>query len=234
MNIVKNVLRWALIALCLVALFSYGLFSVSGLVGLVIAVLALPFAPIRTLWSKILPSESPRFAKGAILIAAFLVMLAAVPSTSGEKETQKAAAEPTPAVTTATPSPTPTVTISPTPEPTPTATAIPTPSATPQPTEVPTPAPTQEPVVTEQPAASTGNTGSATVQNEAPAALQMETPSADTTAPAPQSGTVYVAGSGKGKKYHRTATCSNMKDPVPLTQSEAEARGYTPCKKCYG
>lgn len=235
MRIIKNILRWILIAMCLLALLGYGLFSVSGLAGLVIAVLALPVAPIRTLWSKILPPDSPRFAKGAILVAAFLVLLAASPSTSGENSTQEVAAEPTPAVATASPSPTPTVTPSPTPVPTPTATAAPTPSATPQPTEVPTPVPTQAPVATELPsAASAGNAENATAQNEAPAAVQAETYGADATATAPQSGTVYVAGSGNGKKYHSTPTCSNMKDPVALTQSEAEARGYTPCKKCYG
>lgn len=36
-----------------------------------------------------------------------------------------------------------------------------------------------------------------------------------------------------GKKYHNKSSCSNMKNPSQVTQSIAEARGYTPCKKCY-
>lgn len=243
MRILKNLLRWALFVLCLLMLFSCGLFSVSGLAGLVIAVLALPFAPIRMVWSKVLPPDSPRFAKGAILAAAFLFMMAAVPSASG-KSSMPATPETTAAVMTASPSPTPVTpsatpvltpakTPEPMPSPTPAATPEPTPSPTPQPTATPTPAPTQAPPAAEQSssAANTGNGEGGAAQKEAPAAVQTASPTADA---APQSGTVYVAGSGKGKKYHSTSGCSNMKDPVPLTQSEAEARGYTPCKKCYG
>ena len=36
-----------------------------------------------------------------------------------------------------------------------------------------------------------------------------------------------------GSKYHSKASCSNMKDPSQVTKSEAEKRGYTPCKKCH-
>ena len=36
-----------------------------------------------------------------------------------------------------------------------------------------------------------------------------------------------------GTKYHTYAGCSNMKDPEQVTQSEAESRGFTPCKKCH-
>lgn len=36
-----------------------------------------------------------------------------------------------------------------------------------------------------------------------------------------------------GSKYHRNASCSNMKDPTQVTRQEAESRGYEPCKKCY-
>ncbi len=45
--------------------------------------------------------------------------------------------------------------------------------------------------------------------------------------------TVYVASSGKGKKYHSRATCSGMKGAVEITISSAEAQGYEPCKKCF-
>ena len=36
-----------------------------------------------------------------------------------------------------------------------------------------------------------------------------------------------------GTKYHNNSECSNMEDPEYVTQSEAESRGYTACKKCY-
>ncbi len=36
-----------------------------------------------------------------------------------------------------------------------------------------------------------------------------------------------------GTKYHKHEGCSNMKNPSQVSQSEAENRGYTPCKKCY-
>lgn len=47
-------------------------------------------------------------------------------------------------------------------------------------------------------------------------------------------GEVYVASSGKGKKFHLTPTCSGMKNPVSMTVQEAETKGYTPCQKCWG
>lgn len=36
-----------------------------------------------------------------------------------------------------------------------------------------------------------------------------------------------------GTKYHSYSSCSNMKDPVYITLSEAVAYGYTPCSKCW-
>lgn len=36
-----------------------------------------------------------------------------------------------------------------------------------------------------------------------------------------------------GVKYHRNASCSNMKTPRQVTRQEAEKRGYESCKKCY-
>lgn len=44
---------------------------------------------------------------------------------------------------------------------------------------------------------------------------------------------VYIAGSGNGTKYHNNPNCSNMKNPIEISLSEAQARGYEPCKKCY-
>ena len=37
-----------------------------------------------------------------------------------------------------------------------------------------------------------------------------------------------------GAKYHKSASCSGMKNPSHVSLSTAKARGYTPCKKCYG
>lgn len=36
-----------------------------------------------------------------------------------------------------------------------------------------------------------------------------------------------------GKKYHNRSTCSGMIDPDYVTVSQAERKGFTPCKKCY-
>lgn len=37
-----------------------------------------------------------------------------------------------------------------------------------------------------------------------------------------------------GARYHKSASCSGMKNPSHVSLSTAKARGYTPCKKCYG
>lgn len=36
-----------------------------------------------------------------------------------------------------------------------------------------------------------------------------------------------------GKKYHSNYSCGNMKNPRQVTLTNAQKRGYTPCKKCY-
>lgn len=36
-----------------------------------------------------------------------------------------------------------------------------------------------------------------------------------------------------GTKYHTHAGCSNMDNPEKVTQTEAETRGFTPCKRCH-
>ncbi len=43
---------------------------------------------------------------------------------------------------------------------------------------------------------------------------------------------VWVS-TGGGTKYHRSATCSKMKNPRCISRSEAESEGFAPCKKCY-
>lgn len=39
--------------------------------------------------------------------------------------------------------------------------------------------------------------------------------------------------SQSGTKYHSTPSCSGMKNPKELTLSQAQSKGYTPCKRCY-
>ena len=36
-----------------------------------------------------------------------------------------------------------------------------------------------------------------------------------------------------GTKYHSHSGCSNMDNPEQVTKSQAESRGFTPCKRCY-
>lgn len=36
-----------------------------------------------------------------------------------------------------------------------------------------------------------------------------------------------------GARYHSRSSCSNMNNPRQVTRSEAEAMGYTPCKRCH-
>ena len=37
-----------------------------------------------------------------------------------------------------------------------------------------------------------------------------------------------------GIKYHKNNACSNMIDPDQVTLCQAEQKGFTPCKHCYG
>lgn len=43
---------------------------------------------------------------------------------------------------------------------------------------------------------------------------------------------VWIPTNG-GTKYHTHSGCSNMIDPIEVTQSEAESQGFTPCKRCH-
>lgn len=47
------------------------------------------------------------------------------------------------------------------------------------------------------------------------------------------SNVVYITGSGNGTKYHSNPNCSRMKNPIEISVSDAQARGYSPCSKCY-
>lgn len=54
--------------------------------------------------------------------------------------------------------------------------------------------------------------------------------SGNSTTP-PSSGYVWIPNTGS--KYHKTSTCSGMKNPSKVTVEEAKSYGYTPCSKCY-
>ena len=47
----------------------------------------------------------------------------------------------------------------------------------------------------------------------------------------PQEETVWIPQSGS--KYHSNSSCSGMNNPTEVTISEAQSRGYEPCKKCH-
>lgn len=64
------------------------------------------------------------------------------------------------------------------------------------------------------------------------AAVASPTPAPEPTAGTPAKGSaVWVSQSGS--KYHKRSGCSGMKKPVQMDRSEAESKGYTPCKRCY-
>lgn len=65
-------------------------------------------------------------------------------------------------------------------------------------------------------------------QAAAQASSQREESSSYTEATA---GEVYIPQSGS--KYHSNPNCSNMNNPTAVSLSEAQSRGYQPCKKCY-
>ena len=57
--------------------------------------------------------------------------------------------------------------------------------------------------------------------------------------PAPAENTATTASgtmvwiTAKGKRYHRSSSCSNMKNPYTVTLEQAQASGRTPCRKCW-
>lgn len=106
------------------------------------------------------------------------------------------------------------VAVAPTQEPTAVPTAEPTAAPTPEPTAEPTPEPTAEPT-------------------PAPTAAPTEAPAPQPAAAEPQGQMVWIASSGNGTKYHNDPGCSNMKNPLEISITDAQARGYGPCKKCY-
>lgn len=56
-------------------------------------------------------------------------------------------------------------------------------------------------------------------------------PPVETPVESPIGKTVWIPNTGS--KYHSKASCSNMKNPSQVSIEDAQAMGYTPCKKCY-
>ena len=56
---------------------------------------------------------------------------------------------------------------------------------------------------------------------------------AEPSSPAERSAGSTVWVSQTGSKYHSDPSCSGMKNPSQISRTEAEGKGYTPCKRCY-
>lgn len=93
------------------------------------------------------------------------------------------------------------------------------------------------------------STTTSKVESSAPSVPESTQPESSSTAPPQSSSTttsstlqpkpsvVYIAASGNGTKFHKSPNCSKMNgNVIEMTREEAEAAGYTPCKKnsCYG
>ena len=65
---------------------------------------------------------------------------------------------------------------------------------------------------------------------EAPTEAQTEPPTEAATEP-PTKGEIMVWIDDTGKRYHSGPSCSNMDAPYQVPLSEAERRGYTPCRR---
>lgn len=77
---------------------------------------------------------------------------------------------------------------------------------------------------------SLGATAPAVATTAATATAAASTPAVTKTQPLGSGGTVWVPRTGS--KYHRSSSCSNMRSPSPMSESDAIRAGYEPCKKC--
>ena len=182
-----------------------------GCLTLLLALIFWPFALSDWLW-KTDKWQAGKKARAAIIAALWIGMFGMMGSLGGSGTQAQIAAD------SAVETPQPTQMVAaisvPTETPLPTPTATPTASPTAEPTATPTATPTAAPTAE-------------------PTAVPTEAPAPAAGAADDQSSTVYIASSGKGKKYHRTPSCSGMKGATAVTEEQAKARGYTPCKKCY-
>lgn len=54
------------------------------------------------------------------------------------------------------------------------------------------------------------------------------------TVPQPEQGPILVwVPTNGGKKYHSYSSCSNMKNPIQVTEDTAKANGFTACARCH-
>lgn len=207
--VLKLALNWIFALFCLCTVPVYGLFSVTGFMGMLIGILALPISPVRKLWKRILPANSPRIAKWSLLLAAFCVMLAAAPTGYTNENLGYSLIQ------------------------NPQTTLVPVPTQAPI-SGVDSTSQSSSAVAAESEKETTGFTSeSVSVTEDDTKPSPTASASVDTEIFSQES-TVYVAGSGNGTRYHSDPTCSRMKDPTALTREEAEAQGYTPCQRCYG
>lgn len=194
-----------------------------GCLTLLLALIFWPFALSDWLW-KTDKWQAGKKARAAIIAALWIGMFGMMGSLGGSGTQAQIAAD------SAVETPQPTQMVA--------AISVPTETPLPTPTATPTASPTAEPTATPTATPTAAPTAAPTAEpTEAPTAVPTEAPA---PAPAPaagaaddQSSTVYIASSGKGKKYHRTPSCSGMKGATAVTEEQAKARGYTPCKKCY-
>lgn len=62
--------------------------------------------------------------------------------------------------------------------------------------------------------------------------LEAQKKSAASSSGPKKSQQVWIPTNG-GTKYHSRSSCSGMKDPIQVDLADAEAQGFTPCKKCH-
>ncbi|WP_417066324.1 DUF4236 domain-containing protein [Gemmiger sp.] len=182
----------------------------SGCLWVLLALIFWPFALSYWLWTSNKFHASKKARVG--IIAAFwavLLVFASIGGDSNASDATQASPMPTATVAAETPQPTTIPTEAPASEPTAVPTEVPTPEPTVAPTETPTPQPTEVPAT--ESISSTTSTNSSVYQ----------------------AGMVYIASRGSGKKYHRIPSCSGMDNATAVTLEQAEAWGYTPCKRCY-
>lgn len=65
------------------------------------------------------------------------------------------------------------------------------------------------------------------------ARIAAEKKKAEEAAKATEESEEMVWVSNTGSKYHSNPNCSNMRNPIKETLSDAKSRGLSPCSKCY-
>lgn len=102
----------------------------------------------------------------------------------------------------------------------------PTPVSTPTPTQKPTPTSTPTPTPTPTQSSSSGSSGGGSSSGGSSGSSSNDYTEGEKT-----ERMVWIPTNG-GTKYHSRSSCSKMKDPIQVTLEEAQALGFTPCKKC--